>query len=672
MKTYPITRRRWRAFASGLLLASAGLLAPLHAQVPLPAPQEVPVPGSVPVAADAGAAPAGTLDAARVDTFLDGLVPYLMAQGDLAGAVVTVVENGRIVTERGFGFSDVAKRAPVDPETTLFRPGSISKLFVWTAVMQLVEQGKLDLDTDLNTYLDFAVPAKGQPITLRQVMTHTSGLEERLRYLIVLGPDHPATGEQYLKEWVPDQIFAPGTKPAYSNYATGVAAYIVERVSGQSFDDYAQAHILGPLGMQYASFHQTLPETLLPHVAAGYRLGSGGSNPAEKVTTPGVGGLYASGGSMARFMLAMLNQGELDGQRILRPETVAQMFAPQPAILPHLPRMALGWMTSDTGGYDTRSHGGTTLFFYSWLYLIPERNIGLFVSTNSAGRDGAGSALRAQVWERMVEEFLPQRPIQAAGPGVDADTARDHAATLAGVRWQSTRRSDSTYLRMLSLFSPVRVHPQDDGTITVDGQKGLNGQLLRWREVSPWLWQEERGRGLLEVKIEDGRPVYFSAGPFASVFGFEPIPGWRSPAWLFPALLVSLLVLTLSAIVRISGVFVRRYHGVAAPAEGRGLRWLQTLSVTILLVGVVAWVLYAQALGAPGAIADFNNAPLLAMQALSWLAVLGALVLVWVAVRKPASWPRLRRAGAWIVAGAGLVVAFVAWTHGLLTTGVQL
>ncbi|MFL6585252.1 MAG: serine hydrolase domain-containing protein, partial [Luteimonas sp.] len=616
--------------------------------------------------------PADRLTAPDLEAWLDGFMPYALEQTDVAGSVVVVVKDGKVLLKKGYGFSDLAKRTPVDADNTLFRPGSISKLFTWTSVMQLVEQGKLDLDTDINTYLDFEVPTEGQPITLRQAMTHTSGLEERLRYLIVLGPDHPATGANYLKDWVPGQIFEPGTKPAYSNYATGIAAYIVERVSGQTFEDYAQDHILGPLGMQHASFHQKLPAALLPHAASGYRLASGKSWAAEKNTAPGIGGLYASGSSMARFMMATLNQGELDGQRILRADTTAQMLTPQPSILPHLPRMALGWMTSDTAGYDTRSHGGTTLFFYSWLYLIPERNIGLFVSTNSAGRDGAGAALRAQVWERFVEEFLPKRPIAAAGPGVDADTARAHAAALAGASWQSTRRSDSTYLRLLTLLSPVRVHPQDDGTITVDGQKGLNGQLLRWREVSPWLWQQENGRGLLEVKVENDRPVYFSAGPFASVFGYEPIPAWRSPAWLRPALIVSLLVLLLSAVMRVSGVFVRRSYGVAAPVEGRGLRVLQTLSVAVLLVGMLAWVLYAKAMGEPGAISGYSNGPLIAMQALSWLGALAVVALVWVAIRKPASWPRVRRIGAWIVALAGLVVLFVAWTQGLLTTGTQL
>ena len=98
-------------------------------------------------------------DTSDVDAWLDGYMPYAMETGDIAGAVVVVVKDGQVLTERGFGYADVAKRMPVDPSATLFRPGSVSKLFTWTAVMQLVEQGKLDLDADVNTYLDFKIPA---------------------------------------------------------------------------------------------------------------------------------------------------------------------------------------------------------------------------------------------------------------------------------------------------------------------------------------------------------------------------------------------------------------------------------------------------------------------------------------------------------------------------------
>ncbi len=184
-----------------------------------------------------------------LEAWLDGFLPYALATGDVAGAVVVVVKDGSTLLQKGYGYADVATRKPVDPATTLFRPGSISKLTTWTAVMQLVEQGKLDLDADVNGYLDFKIPARdGQPITLRNILTHTPGFEERIKDLIIAEGTPFDPLDVYLKKWVPTRIFAPGTTPAYSNYATSLAGYIVARVSGLSFDDYVDQHILAAAG----------------------------------------------------------------------------------------------------------------------------------------------------------------------------------------------------------------------------------------------------------------------------------------------------------------------------------------------------------------------------------------------------------------------------------------
>ena len=138
---------------------------------------------------------------------------------DIAGAVVLVVKDGAIFFAKGYGYSDIEKKTPVTVDATLFRPGSISKLFTWTAVMQLVEQGKLDLDRDINTYLDFKIPAKfGKPITLRNIMTHTPGFEEQIKDLINDEGAPIATLKQHLATHIPERIFPPGTTPAYSNY----------------------------------------------------------------------------------------------------------------------------------------------------------------------------------------------------------------------------------------------------------------------------------------------------------------------------------------------------------------------------------------------------------------------------------------------------------------------
>ncbi|KAF1017445.1 MAG: Protein flp [Stenotrophomonas maltophilia] len=191
-----------------------------------------------PVPASTAPPPAAALTAEDAGTWLDGYLPYAIERGDIAGAAVTVVKDGQILVQRGYGFADVQNQRPVDPQRTLFRMASVSKLFTWTAVMQLVEAGKLDLDADINRYLDFKVPERGLPISLRQLMTHTAGFDANIKYMwtseavaeaggIALGP--------YLKRYVPAQIYAPGTVPAYSNYGTSLAGYIVERVSGQPF-----------------------------------------------------------------------------------------------------------------------------------------------------------------------------------------------------------------------------------------------------------------------------------------------------------------------------------------------------------------------------------------------------------------------------------------------------
>jgi CubicO group peptidase (beta-lactamase class C family) len=264
-----------------LTLAALFALATFAAAAQGPAPAASPTtPPAVQEGKQAPTAPAATgkaLTADDVNAWLDGYMPYALATGDLAGAVVVVVKDGQIVTERGFGYADVAAKKPVDPKLTLFRPGSTSKLFTWTAVMQLVEQGKLDLDADVNKYLDadFQVPPRdGKPITLRNIMTHTAGFEEQVKNIITEDPSQPGYVE-LLKRWMPTRVFDAGTTPAYSNYATSLAGYIVERVSGESFYDYIDKHIFAPLDMAHSTFRQPLPKNLEPDMATGYVLASG-------------------------------------------------------------------------------------------------------------------------------------------------------------------------------------------------------------------------------------------------------------------------------------------------------------------------------------------------------------------------------------------------------------
>jgi len=174
----------------------------------VPTPKVQPTPPAAP--AQTPATSAHPLTADDVNAWLDGFMSYSLAKDDIAGAVVVVVKDGQILTQKGYGYSDVASHKPVDPDKTLFRPGSVSKLFTWTAVMQLVEQGKLDLDKDVNTYLDFRIPPyNGKPITLRNIMTHTAGFEEVVKDLIAHDPKALMPLGTYVKTHLPERIFEP-------------------------------------------------------------------------------------------------------------------------------------------------------------------------------------------------------------------------------------------------------------------------------------------------------------------------------------------------------------------------------------------------------------------------------------------------------------------------------
>ena len=316
---------------AGVFLAAFGLAAclgtSLRAQAPGPS-TTTPAPSTSATATGVLPQTPHALTHEDVEAWLDGYVPYALERGGVAGAVVVVVKDGKVLLQKGYGYADIATRKPVDPDTTLFRPGSVSKLFAWTAVMQLVEQGKLDLDRDVNTYLDFAIPPyQGQPVTMRNLMTHTAGFEETAKYLIGAEPWAAPALDRYLKENLPERIFPAGKIPSYSNYGATLAGYIVQRVSGQPFADYIDQHIFAPLGMQHATVRQPLPANLKPLMSSGYEDASGKPKPFEIVGPAPAGSSSVSGADMARFMIAHLQDGQFNGVQILKPETARMMHS---------------------------------------------------------------------------------------------------------------------------------------------------------------------------------------------------------------------------------------------------------------------------------------------------------------------------------------------------------
>ncbi|HEX8784327.1 MAG TPA: serine hydrolase domain-containing protein, partial [Steroidobacteraceae bacterium] len=533
------------------------------------------------------------LTAEDVNAWLDGYMPYALKSGDIAGAVVVVVKDGQVLTERGFGYSDVAKRTPVDPALTLFRPGSVSKLLTWTAVMQLVEQGKIDLDADINQYLDFKVPGLGgKPITMRNLMQHTAGFEEQAKGIIAEEPSKLPPYDALLKAWVPTRVFAPGSTPAYSNYGASLAGYIVQRVSGESFDDYIDRHILQPLDMKHSTFRQPLPAELAPLMSKGYPLASAEPRPFEIVGPAPAGSLSASGEDMAHFMIAHLQDGEYHGSRILKAETAEQMHNSPLTMLPPLNRMELGFFETNINGREVIGHLGDTDYFHTSLHLFLTENVGLYVSFNSPGKDGAAGGasggLRGALFQDFADRYFPAVPPKA---GVDEKTATTHAALMSGT-WEVSRGSQSNFLAGVGFIGQTKVTVGPKGELVLPFP-GLNGKPRHWIEIAPFVWVDQDGHDRAAAKVVDGKPVRFSFDLLSPFMVFERVPWYANSRWLLPAFGIGVAALLLTALVWPVAALVRRRYKAPlalAPSSLRAYRWSR-IAALLVLAGLALWAL---------------------------------------------------------------------------------
>ena len=499
------------------------------------------------------AAPRGEeLTEADLSAFLDGLMPQQIEKADIAGAVVSVVKDGKVLFEKGYGYSDVEKKTPVSPQDTLFRPGSISKTFTWTAVMQQVEQGKLNLDADVNQYLDFKIPATfGKPTTLRDIMTHRSGLEETIKDLFVVEEKDLTPVAKYLPSHLPAQIFAPGTVPAYSNYATTLAAYMVQRVSGQDFYDYVDEHFFKPLNMTRATFRQPLPKSLEPFMSKGYDFGSGKPKHFEWVEVAPAGSLSASAESMARWMIMHLQNGRYDDAQILKPETATEMHARQEGWPAGMNAMCLGFYEQNLNGHRVISHGGDTALFHSDLFLVLDANVGLFVAYNSAGRPEHGDA-RGDLYLKFMDRYFPGAP--ANEPTLA--TAKEDAQSVVG-SYKSSRRFETNILSLTTMLGEAKVlaDPKDN-TIYIEAFKKENGQPRHFREIAPMLFKSVDGpEKVAFVKDSSGRRTGYLDFPFMVVQEVGATLDKQAFNYVVIGLGIGVLVLTLlcwpvSAILR--------------------------------------------------------------------------------------------------------------------------
>ena len=557
-----------------------------------PSPTSLVPPAIAPAPAPAGAAPAAvasnshSLTADDVSAYFDGLIPDAINRADIAGAVVVVVKDGQPLFERGYGFADVKARRPVDADTTMFRPGSVSKTFTWTAVMQQVQAGKIDLDGDINQYLDFKIPAyDGKPVTMRQLMTHSEGFSDAAKSLIVTDPKRLGSLGDMLRGAVPARIFPPGVVPAYSNYGASLAGYIVQRVSGEKFEDYIAHHIFAPLGMTHSTFDQPLPGVFTAEMSKGYRVASRPAAPYELVTLAPAGALATSGSDMARFMIAHLQDGTYQGQSILDAKTAELMHSPQFRPVPGLPAMALGFYQEPGNGHRVIGHAGDLNMFHSDLHLYLDDHVGLFVSFNSAGVAGATHNIRTSLFKGFTDRYFPAPP---AAPLATWKDAKADGQTLSG-QYVESRRSDSGWLRLANfLLGQTKIVADKDGIVTVSSFRGLNNQPKHWREIGAFQYQEVGGDSLMGAVVKDGKVVGIMSNDLPPVEELQPVGAAMSASWNQPVFYASLAIFLIAAVTWPLAAIIRRRYGHSFDLTGR-IAMLYRLT----RADCVAWLLFA-------------------------------------------------------------------------------
>ena len=525
------------------------------------------------------APPAASLDDPQeLEGFLDALMAERMKTRHIPGEVVAVVRDGQVVFAKGYGYADLEKRVPVDPERTLFRIGSVSKLFVWTAVMQLIEQGKLDLHADVNTYLAGATGRPAiripkpypEPVTLAHLLTHTSGFEKQDWYSIFPNRDGWIPLEEYLAARMPEQVYPPGQFWVYSNYGASLAAHIVERVSGMPFEEYVERFIYEPLGMEHSTFRQPLPLALSGDLATGFIWQPGSSHglPSGFEWMYSAGSMSSTATDMARFMIAHLQDGRYqDGggssHQILAKETAIDMHSQHFAYDPRLPGFTFGFFEEQLGGTRVIYHAGGSAAFSAHVALIPEHNLGVF-EAYTGGEPGSGF-----IYTELVKLYPPL-------PATPSTARRFLTPTpqYAG-EYLDFNINHSSPEKLLALIKGVSVKQTGDGSLAF-----LDGM---WIQVEPLVFQEVDSGDLAVFRTEDGTAKGCVTHLIHGELFYEKLPWYRKPLFHF-GLLAGCLLVFLSAALRwpVVSLLRRRYsEKPARPAQlARWAGW--AMSVTFL------------------------------------------------------------------------------------------
>lgn len=457
----------------------------------------------------------------------------------LPGVVVSVVSGTRTVFTRGYGKADVAKNIPMDPDRSLVRIASITKLFTATAVMQQVEAGHLDLDEDVNTYLTaFKIPRTyPQPITLQMLLSHTAGFEDRMIGTGARTAADVVPLEKYLAENMPARIRPPGVVSAYSNYGAALAGYLVTKVSGEPWDAYVQKHILAPLGMAHTTASEPLPAALASDLARSYRAKDDPIPFAFDQLTPD-GSISATASDLAKFMIAHLDEGA----HILKPETAALLHTRSFSADPRVGGYAHGFMNRTFNGHRVLMHDGGWEGFVSALVLVPDCELGVFLSANSVD---ASEAL-GDVLNGFFDRFAP---------GSETVSGSERPVPPQPGFYTPTRRNLSSVEKLITLLGPMRLTVTDSGSVRFKGKM--------WTPQSNGSYRADDDH----LVVADGGRYVVTDGP-----AYERLDRAETPAVNLGVLAGFAIVASSALVVPVTAVWRGLRHRGGSVRRGEGTR----------------------------------------------------------------------------------------------------
>lgn len=536
----------------------------------------------------------GPTDAAEMEAFMDDLFAKQMEERHIAGAAIAVVKDGKLFFAKGYGYADLENKIPVDAETTMFRTGSVGKAITWTAVMQLVEQGKLDLDADINTYLDFHIPdTYPESITMKHLMTHTSGIEDRWLESLTADPSKLMTEREWLIANFPGRVRPPGEAAGYSNYNAMLAGYIVAHVSGEPYDEYIQKHIFDPLGMTHSTVNPQMPENLRPFVSESYTYEDDAFQlfPKYFVQPAGLpsGFHQASVTDMARFMIARLEGGFYGDAstevRILEEDTARLMLTTLYTPDPRLKGTAYGLFDFSENRQWTLGHSGYAPVMASQLMLLPDQHLGIYVSYNSLGaRDGGLVDQHIGFQRAFFDHYYPAPAVTPMQPQADFI---EQAGRFMGF-YRDANSHSTTPERAQYLFGSLEIRDAGDGTLVVPMGEGIK---LRFVEVEPLYFRQVDGPYSMLFREDDQGNIVYMFTDIIPQWGFRKLDWYETPG--FNMLLALVCVLIFLSMLPVALVrFIRNRRAEPASRGARTANWV-IVGICVLnllfIFGIALW-----------------------------------------------------------------------------------